>query len=455
LSQVFYIGQWQVDPLGNTLARDGQSLRLEPKAVWVLRTLAARPGEIVTRQDLYEEVWRGRPVTDEVLSRCISLLRSALGDDPKRPAYIQTIPGVGYRLVAPVRMAGETPPGTGLESPPEPGTPTDGHEATSERVTVPVSRLRRVFRLTGITAVAGFWILQGVAVLGADIGDSGWLLRILSALMIAVCAAVIALTWVQAVRPRRKGLLSAALFKGGRTDYAVIALMLLTIAVALQKPFLQPEPASESAVTSIPAPAAGNVIAVLPFENVSASPESDYFSDGLTDELVTNLSRVDGLKVVARTTSYAMKNSAEDVRAVGRRLGVSKLVSGTVRIDGRKLRISVQLVDVHRVGSDADAGIEKDGELCGKRASDAGQGCLCAVPARPPCAETAGRRADPARYRTSGKGDSPGSDICRSLCGAGPRLCAAALLLRGAPEDDVRPSPRRRRYRTQAGSRDR
>jgi len=345
LSQVFHVGQWQVDPLGNTLTRDGESLRLEPKAVWVLRTLAAQPGEIVTRQALYDEVWRGRPVTDEVLSRCVSLLRSALGDDPKHPAYIQTIPGVGYRLVAPVGIKGDALPDTAPENPPQSDAPDDRRATTSGKPVAPVSRLRRVFRLTGITTVAGFWILQGITVLGADTGGSGWLLRALSALMIAICAAAIALTWVQAVRPRRKGLLSMALFKGSRADYAVIALMLLTVAFALQRSFLQLQPGPSNAFTPIAPTAAGNVIAVLPFDNVSATSESDYFSDGLTDELVTSLSRVEGLKVVARTTSYAMKDSIEDARAVGRKLGVSKLVSGTVRMDGRKLRISVQLVD--------------------------------------------------------------------------------------------------------------
>ncbi len=94
-----------------------------------------------------------------------------------------------------------------------------------------------------------------------------------------------------------------------------------------------------------PALPAANLIAVLPFENVSAKPDTDYFSDGLTDELVTSLSRVAGLKVIAHATSVSIKDSRDDARTIGRELGVSKLVSGTVRVDGRKLRISAQLVD--------------------------------------------------------------------------------------------------------------
>ncbi len=319
--------------------------------------LAAQPGQIVTRQALYDEVWRGRPVTDEVLSRCISLLRSALGDDPKHPAYIQTIPGVGYRLVAPVTIPGGEPKGATPEtaSPNGPATTEQPGRRESDRSATtpapasgkrlaPIGGLRRIFRLTALTAAAGFWIVQGIAMLGAETAP-GWLVRALSLLMITVCTVVVAVAWLQVVAPRGKSRFSIPLLRGSRADYALMALMLMTLVFAMQKPFVQPD----THIVSLDAPAtevpAGNVIAVLPFDNVSATSDTDYFSDGLTDELVSSLARVEGIKVIARSTSSAMKDNMDDVRTVGRRLGVSKLVSGTVRVDGRKLRISVQLVD--------------------------------------------------------------------------------------------------------------
>lgn len=344
MDHVFDVGSWQVDPLGNTLTRAGESLRLEPKAVWVLRTLALRAGEIVTRQALYEEVWRGRPVTDEVLSRCISLLRGALGDDPKNPTYIQTIPGVGYRLVAPVKIPGDKP----SDVAPEQSIIADKPVRTASRgpgwALAPAGRMRRVFRSTAITALAAIWMVQAVAVLAAHSTAPVWLVRASSLLTVAICVGVVAMAWFRVARPDSGLRFHLPLLKGNRADYAIMVVMLLTVVYVLQKPFVQNNGQAVRDAVSTTVPAA-NVIAVLPFENVSPSRDSDYFSDGLTDELVTSLSRVDGLRVIARTTSHAMKDSVEDARTMGRKLGVSKLVSGTVRVDGNKLRISVQLVD--------------------------------------------------------------------------------------------------------------
>ena len=87
-------------------------------------------------------------------------------------------------------------------------------------------------------------------------------------------------------------------------------------------------------------------IAVLPFINSSADPENEYFSDGMTDELITALSQVEGLQVASRTSVFALKNLREDVRSIGARLNVSAVLEGTVRRSGNRLRITVQLSSV-------------------------------------------------------------------------------------------------------------
>jgi serine/threonine protein kinase/tetratricopeptide (TPR) repeat protein len=84
-------------------------------------------------------------------------------------------------------------------------------------------------------------------------------------------------------------------------------------------------------------------IAVLPFVNASANPENEYFSDGMTDELINALTKVEGLQVASRTSVFAFKNLREDVRAIGARLNVSTLLEGSVRRAGSRLRITVQL----------------------------------------------------------------------------------------------------------------
>jgi serine/threonine-protein kinase len=97
-----------------------------------------------------------------------------------------------------------------------------------------------------------------------------------------------------------------------------------------------------------PAPAfctADNSIAVLPFVNLSAEPDSDYFSDGLTEELTHGLTRLEGLRVVAWRSAAHWKDRQQDLREIGRQLNVCLLVVGSVRRSGTRLRVLAQLVD--------------------------------------------------------------------------------------------------------------
>jgi TolB-like protein/DNA-binding SARP family transcriptional activator len=97
-------------------------------------------------------------------------------------------------------------------------------------------------------------------------------------------------------------------------------------------------------------------IAVLPFANVSVEPENEYFSDGMTEELITTLGTVDGLSVVSRTSAFVYKHRSVDVREIGKTLGVDAVVEGSVRKSGRRLRITAQLVSTsngYRLWSDA------------------------------------------------------------------------------------------------------
>lgn len=87
-------------------------------------------------------------------------------------------------------------------------------------------------------------------------------------------------------------------------------------------------------------------IAVLPFDNISPDKESDYFSDGLTEELIANLSRLKDMRVVSRTTSMQYKDTKKDIKTIGRELGARYIMEGSVRKFQDNLRITAQLVDV-------------------------------------------------------------------------------------------------------------
>ena len=87
-------------------------------------------------------------------------------------------------------------------------------------------------------------------------------------------------------------------------------------------------------------------VAVLPFANLSADPDNEYFTDGLTEELIGALANVEGLRIPARTSVYALKETNLDIQEIGRRLGVDNILEGSVRKAGDQLRISVQLIKV-------------------------------------------------------------------------------------------------------------
>jgi adenylate cyclase len=86
-------------------------------------------------------------------------------------------------------------------------------------------------------------------------------------------------------------------------------------------------------------------IAVLPFANMSADPEQEYFSDGITEDIITDLSKIAGLLVIARNSSFVYKNKSSDIRAVGRELGVRSVLEGSIRRAGNRVRITAQLID--------------------------------------------------------------------------------------------------------------
>src|ERR1700722_11939253 len=102
----------------------------------------------------------------------------------------------------------------------------------------------------------------------------------------------------------------------------------------------KPKPKEENA-----APAALASIAILPFTNMSGDPEQEYFSDGISEDIITDLSKIAGLTVIARNSSFTYKGRSVDIRTVGRELGVRSVLEGSIRRAGNRVRITAQLID--------------------------------------------------------------------------------------------------------------
>jgi adenylate cyclase len=105
LDNDFRLGDWVIRPHTNTVVGPEGETHVEPKAMQVLALLAHRAGQVVSKQEILTDVWEGTFVSDEVLPNAIWELRKALGDDAKKPRFIQTLPKKGYRLIAPVSPA--------------------------------------------------------------------------------------------------------------------------------------------------------------------------------------------------------------------------------------------------------------------------------------------------------------------------------------------------------------
>ena len=104
----FHLGEWLVEPTLDRISRNGQIVRLRPRAMDVLTCLAIEAGKLASKQTIIDAVWRTEFVSEHALTQVVSELRSALGDDARNPIYIENIPRRGYRLVAtmaPVAMS--------------------------------------------------------------------------------------------------------------------------------------------------------------------------------------------------------------------------------------------------------------------------------------------------------------------------------------------------------------
>jgi DNA-binding winged helix-turn-helix (wHTH) protein len=112
MAQAFRIGDWQVEPLLGRISKEGRMVHLRAKVMDLLVFLVERAGQVVSKDELLNGVWGTEFVSESALTRVVTELRQAFGDDVARPWLIETIPKRGYRLIAPVVALGESVSGS-------------------------------------------------------------------------------------------------------------------------------------------------------------------------------------------------------------------------------------------------------------------------------------------------------------------------------------------------------
>ncbi len=200
---------------------------------------------------------------------------------------------------------------------------------------------RRVFRVAGIYGVVAWVVGQVADVVFPALQLPDWTITFVVALLILGFPVAMFFAWVFDIGPggieRTAPLAERA--KGMPTVERAAYLFLLVIAMGVLGYLLYPR------LDAPDADRARNSIAVLPFTNLSQDPANDYFSDGMSEELLNLLAKVPDLRVAARTSSFAFRNSNLDVREVARQLGVDTVLEGSVRRSGNTVRITAQLID--------------------------------------------------------------------------------------------------------------
>ena len=205
---------------------------------------------------------------------------------------------------------------------------------------------RHVFRVAGAYIVVG-WILAEVAsVLEAGIGLPEWFDGFIIATLALGFPIAVILAWAFEVTP--EGVKTTRDLEPGAeparpraVDYATLAgLVVVAVLVAVDV-----WPSSDGGITRRTAGSGLPTIAVMPFVNMSDDPANAYFADGISEEILNALSRLDGLNVIARTSSFALRGADITVPEIGERLEADLVLEGSVRTQGRRVRVTTQLIE--------------------------------------------------------------------------------------------------------------
>jgi len=225
---------------------------------------------------------------------------------------------------------------------------------------------RNVFRVGIAYLVLGWVLLQVVDVVVPILVLPEWVARLVLLLLGLGFPVVLIFAWAFELTPegikrekdvdRNRSITAAT---GRRLDRTIIGILAVAVVLLVLDRYTGPERPSREVDSGQAASATGNVaanptesadedtsVAVLPFVNMSDDAENEYFSDGISEELLNVLVRVEGLRVPSRTSSFTFKGSNKKIAEIGRELNVDHVLEGSVRKAGDRIRVTAQLIDV-------------------------------------------------------------------------------------------------------------
>ena len=297
----YRFGEFCLDAAERRLLRCSVVIPLAPKVFDTLLMLVENPGHLIEKEAFMKKLWPDTFVGDDALARNISILRKVTGGSSDSQSIIATVPKRGYRFVAELAdnepesenfqtadlwhialgLNAQTDPAMTQATPPESGLPTG----------------------TGANAIE----VSTISVRMPSWGASPFLFRRIPFLLLTIALGTFA---------------------------GVATFLLLRSAPSL----------SRYVIGGRRAPSI-HAVAVLPLQNLSGDPAQEYFSDGVTDGLITDLAQIGALRVISRSSTIRYKKSSKSLQEIARELNVDAIVEGTVQRSGNRVRITAQLIE--------------------------------------------------------------------------------------------------------------
>ena len=283
LRKRYLLDNYWLVPDEQLLSRGEQPIHLSRKPFQVLVYLIENRDRFVSRTELLDSFWEGKDVYDDALRKSIGAIRKALDDQTTEPRFIETRWGVGYHFIGPV----------------------EEQIVREESAITEIERTRGVKIVFEEEEIHDETSMKGASAVGlARQSVFAWPARRLYARILIIVLASLSVT-----------LGAAALFSYRRGSGATTD--------------------RRASVSSI---------AVLPLRNLTGNPSNDYLSDGVTESLITALSKVQGLKVMSRGSILTFKGKDVDALEAGKSLNVATILEGSVRQSGDQVRVDVRLV---------------------------------------------------------------------------------------------------------------
>src|SRR6266446_262865 len=280
--KTYLLENYSLVPDEQLLSRGGQSIHLPKKPFQVLTYLVEHRDRFVSRAELLDHFWEGKDVYDDALRKCIGAVRKALDDQSDHARFIETRWGVGYRYMGPIE-----------------------NKLVRDEKTV-----NEIEKTRGVRIVFEEEIQNGSLTERPNL----------------------------AVAPAQASILTALKLYPKTT-----ALILMVLSIVVGGGILISYPRRSAAPASRAAPIRS--VAVLPLKNLSNDAETEYFSNGLTEDLINTLSRIEGLRVTSRGSVFAFKDKDLEPQEVGKKLKVGALIEGSVLKTAERVRVNVRLVD--------------------------------------------------------------------------------------------------------------